>query len=212
VLTLTATFVEPIEGNPADLLARAQAGDAEAFCEWCRPFETRLVRQAMALCGEGAMAEDLAQDTFVEAWRCLSRYNGRCRFFTWLCAILLNRHRNGLRKKRPVPISSLSLEFQAGVRRSLDQIIDSIRPPDLAAEQMERDALLHQSLHQLPPKHREVIHLRFFADDSLAGIAVALNCSIGTVKSRLFHALKKLPAIHGPAAGPTNRNESKLEP
>ena len=82
------------------MLAQALAGDAEAFGELCRAYETRLVRQAMTLCGDAVLAEELAQDTLVEAWKCLRRYNGRCQFFTWLCAILLNRYRNTVRQRR----------------------------------------------------------------------------------------------------------------
>jgi len=101
VFSLTPTFVETEAYDARILLDKAQAGDAEAFCEVCRVYETRLLRQAMALCGDPALAEDLAQDTLVEAWKCLRRYNGRCQFFTWLCAILLNRYRNTARRKRP---------------------------------------------------------------------------------------------------------------
>src|SRR5208282_1658326 len=94
------------------LLAPAQAGDAEAFGEMCRAFETPLLRQALVLCGDATLAEELAHDSLVEAWRCLRRYNGRCRFFTWLCAILLNRYRNTLREKRTLPFSAFPEQTQ----------------------------------------------------------------------------------------------------
>src|SRR5215467_12297145 len=67
------------------LVERARGGDTDAFCQLCRAFESRLLRQAISLCGDVSLAEDLAQDTLVEAWRCLRRYNGRCQFFTWVC-------------------------------------------------------------------------------------------------------------------------------
>ena len=108
MFAVTSILVETDQALSPDLLQRAQSGDANAFCAYCRPHEARLFRQAMALCGDHALAEDLAQDTLVEAWRCLRRYNGRCRFFTWLCAILLNRYRNVRREKRPVPLSRLA--------------------------------------------------------------------------------------------------------
>jgi RNA polymerase sigma-70 factor (ECF subfamily) len=60
----------------------------------------------------------------------------------------------------------------------------------------ERAAFLRHCVEQLPPKHREVIHLRFYVDHSLDGIAAALGCSVGTVKSRLFHALDRLRAMN----------------
>ena len=104
VFSLNPTFVEIEIPASRDLLDRALAGDVDAFGEICRVYEARLLRQAITLCGDASLAEDLAQDTLVEAWKCLRRYNGRCRFFTWLCAILLNRYRNAIRQKRPLPV------------------------------------------------------------------------------------------------------------
>lgn len=191
----TDTIVETNETLSLDLLGRAQSGDAPAFCELCRSFEPRLLGQAISLCHDAALAEDLAQDTLVEAWRSLHRYNGRCRFFTWLCAILLHRYHNARRAKRPVPISVLSPHEFDGACLALERLVDSAASPDMAAQRGERDLLLRRSLNQLSPKHREVIHLRFFVDHSLDGVAAALNCSVGTVKSRLFHALEQMRAL-----------------
>jgi RNA polymerase sigma-70 factor (ECF subfamily) len=56
--------------------------------------------------------------------------------------------------------------------------------------------LVQQCIQALPAKHQQVIHLRFYVDDSLEGIAAALGCSVGTVKSRLFHALDKLRGMN----------------
>ena len=78
MFSLTPTFVEIEAIDTRSFLEQAQAGDAEAFGEVCLAYETRLLRQATALCGDAALAEDLAQDTLVEAWKCLRRYNGRC--------------------------------------------------------------------------------------------------------------------------------------
>src|SRR6185369_14097950 len=108
VFSLNPTFVQLEPSDTRSLLDQALSGDSDAFGEICHTHETRLLRQALTLCGNESLAEDLAQDTLVEAWRCLARYNGRCQFFTWLCAILLNRYRNTIRQKRPVPVSSLA--------------------------------------------------------------------------------------------------------
>lgn len=174
------------------LLDKAQAGDAEAFGEVCRAYESRLLRQAMTLCGNATTAEELAQDTLVEAWKSLRRYNGRCRFFTWLCAILLNRCRNSFRQKRPMPISSLAGSDEKEVRNRIANLPDQHPWPDQATELQEQAALVWQCIRALPAKHQQVIYLRFYVGDSLEGIAGALGCSVGTVKSRLFHALDKL--------------------
>ena len=178
------------------LLDQARAGDAEAFGEICRVHETRLLRQAAALCGNLTLAEDLAQDTLVEAWKSLGRYNGQCRFFTWLCAILLNRHRNLLRKKRPLPFSAFSHHDRDGFQKTITNLADHDFRPDQTAQLREQAAQMRACIQALPARHQQVVYLRFYADDSLAGIAAALGCSVGTVKSRLFHALDKLRAMN----------------
>jgi len=199
VLSLNPTFVQSEASDTRSLLDQALAGDSEAFGEICRTHETRLLRQALTLCGNESLAEDLAQDTLVEAWRCLARYNGRCQFFTWLCAILLNRYRNTVRQKRPVTLSSLGARDQDEFQNGLDRLVDRDSLPDQALQLREQSALVLACLDALPAKYRQVIYLRFYVDDSLLGIAAALDCSVGTVKSRLFRALeslRKMNALH----------------
>ena len=196
MFSLNPVLVEIAPPETRDLLTQARGGDAEAFGEVCGAYDTRLLRQAMALCGNAALAEDLAQDTLVEAWRCLRRYNGRCQFFTWLCAILLNRHRNTVRQKRPLPFSAFPRQDRSELESGFNQLADQESLPDEAAQRREEAALVQQCVQALPAKHQQVIHLRFYVDDSLEGIAAALGCSVGTVKSRLFHALDKLRGMN----------------
>jgi RNA polymerase sigma-70 factor, ECF subfamily len=197
VLVLAPTPVEPEESICQHWLNRARAGDAEAFGELCRSVETRLVRHAAALCGNATLAEELAQETLVEAWQSLHRYRERCRFFTWLCAILLNRFRNHRRRKRLIAFSELAGSDNDPLEMQCDQWTDDGASPDQTIQRREQAALIRQCMNALPPKHQQVIHLRFFVDDSLEGIAAALGCSVGTVKSRLFHALDKLRGMNG---------------
>ena len=193
MLNPTLAQVETLD--PQSLLDRSRGGDAEAFGELCRTVETRLLRQAIALCGDVSPAEDLAQDTLVEAWKCLHRYNGRCQFFTWLCAILLNRHRNNLRKRRRLFFRVFARPDKDDADR-IEQFTDDDARPDEAAELREQAALVRKCVQTLPTKHQQVIYLRFYVDDSLEGIALALGCSVGTVKSRLFNALDKLRGMN----------------
>jgi RNA polymerase sigma-70 factor (ECF subfamily) len=192
------------------LLDRARAGDTEAFGEICRVYETRLLRQALTLSGNPTLAEDLAQDTLVEAWKYLRRFNGRCQFFTWLCAILLNRYRNTVREKRPMPLSSLARHDQDEFQNSISHLADRDSSPDHAAQLREQSALVLECIQALPAKHQQVIYLRFYVDDSFEGIAAALGCSVGTVKSRLFRALDKLRTMNALNAQFANL-ETKVE-
>src|SRR5204862_1177771 len=142
--SLLPTFVEIETPDPRGSLERAMAGDFDAYGEVYRAYSTRLLRHAMSLCGNTALAEELAQDTLVEAWKYLRRYNGRCEFFTWLCAILLNRYRKDLRRQRHQPISS---------PRDHDKIADAIATlkdqgaaPDEAADLSEQTSLVRRCM------------------------------------------------------------------
>lgn len=186
---------EPPDASLArDVLARAVAGDPDAFCQLTEPLQCRLLRQAVALTGDVAMAEDLVSETLVEAWKCLARYQPSCRLSTWLYSILLHRHHKWLRRKRRWPISLAWLqgedaEYWQTQRTSLPAT--DLSPAEALAVS-EAAAQLHACLARLPAKHREVIRLRFFEDASLPDMAAVLGCSSGTVKSRLHHALEKL--------------------
>jgi RNA polymerase sigma-70 factor (ECF subfamily) len=90
------------------LLVQARTGDAQAFCQLAEPLEARLFQQAVALCGDTPTAEDLVSETLVEAWKSLARFDGTCRFTTWLYAILPHRYQKHLRRLRSRPVSLAS--------------------------------------------------------------------------------------------------------
>ena len=177
-----------------ELFSRARAGDAEAFCSLIEPLQTRLLRQAAALSGDLSLAEDLVSETLVEAWKSFSRYNETCRLSTWLYAILLHRWQKSLRRarSRPVSFAGFSRIDAEELREQEENIPSAEASPAESAARRETFLHLRQCVERLPKKHRHVILLRFFEDASLADIAVVLNCSVGTVKSRLHHALEKL--------------------
>ena len=177
-----------------ELLARACDGEADAFCRLTEPLHARLLRQAVALAGDVSAAEDLVSETLVEAWKSLPHYNQTCRLSTWLYAILLHRHRKAIRRARRRPISLAWLPFHEVLE--LDEhranLPASEPSPAEAMAQNETAARLRECLEPLPEKHRQVILLRFFESASLPDMAAVLGCSVGTVKSRLHHALEKL--------------------
>ena len=89
--------------DSSELLTRARAGDTLAFCDLAAQCEARLLQQARGLTRDLSTAEDLVSETLIEAWRSLRRYDGTCRFSTWLFAILLHRHHKHLRRARSRP-------------------------------------------------------------------------------------------------------------
>lgn len=138
MLSLPPEFVDtdPL-AEAAGLLDRAQAGDVEAYGEVCRLYEDRLLRQAMVLCRNAALAEDLAQDTLVEGWHCLGRYDARRPFFPWLSAILFHRYQNAMRERRLVPFSALGEAEHNVVQDSIGQSAGAEPLPDETAELRE---------------------------------------------------------------------------
>src|SRR5208283_2838608 len=149
VFSLSPTFVETEIPETRSLLDQARAGDAEAFGEICRVHGTRLLRQAVALCGNPTQAEDLAQDTLVEAWKGLHRYNGRCQFFTWLCAIALNRYLNVLRENRLRPAATPGARDQDEFDKQTN-LPDHAALPDQIVELREQAGLVRQCIQALP--------------------------------------------------------------
>ena len=182
------------EMETQQLLQRARDGEAEAFCALAQAHEQRLFQQALALCRNPATAEDLAAETLSEAWKSIGRFDGSCRFSTWLYAILLHRHQKLVRQQRsrPVPLSTLPVSDANASEQRLERLPDpQALSPDVLAR-TDDDARLREAVQALPEKHRQVVQLRFFEEAALPEIAAALGLSVGTVKSRLHHALEKL--------------------
>ena len=191
---MVITADRPEIAATADLLTRARAGESSAFCQLAAEHESRLLQQACGLTRDPSAAEDLVAETLVEAWRSLSRYNGACRFSTWLFAILLHRPQKALRRarSRPIPLATLP-SAQVDERWQVQENLPAAGPSP-ADEAMRREVAdnLRHAVEALPEKHQRVILLRFFEDASLTEIAALLGCSVGTVKSRLHYALEKL--------------------
>jgi RNA polymerase sigma-70 factor (ECF subfamily) len=191
-MDITDDRVEIIDAG--ELLTSARAGDAQAFCRLTEPLQTRLLRQAAALSGDVSAAEDLVAETLVEAWKSLARYDESCRFSTWLYAILLHRHQKWRRRarSRPVTLAWLPVFERDNVVARQENIPSPEPSPAEDAARNETSALMRACIARLPEKHRRIILLRFFEDASLPDMAHVLGCPVGTVKSRLHHALERL--------------------
>jgi RNA polymerase sigma-70 factor, ECF subfamily len=179
---ITGTVNTP-EDDQRELIERAKAGEASAFERLAGQHAAALWRCALALGKDSHWAEDLVQETLVEAWRSLARFDGRCRFSTWLYGILRHRFLKGRRRQSAMRLSASD---------ALGQTQCPARSPDHSAEVSEDAERVRQAVTSLPEEHRLVVELRFFAGATLEEIAAALGCPLGTVKSRLHHALEKL--------------------
>jgi len=171
------------EDDEHELIDRAKAGEASAFERLAGQHAAPLWRCALALGKDSHWAEDLVQETLVEAWRSLARFDGRCRFSTWLYGILRHRFLKGRRNRNAVGLSASDV---------LGQVQCTACSPDRSAEVSEDAQRVRRAVTSLPEEHRLVVELRFFAGATLDEIAAALGCPLGTVKSRLHYALERL--------------------
>jgi RNA polymerase sigma-70 factor (ECF subfamily) len=179
---MTASLPE----SATDLLAQARAGDLAAFSELMEAEQARLLAQAMVFCGNEHLAQDLVQETMIAAWKSLHRFDGSCRFFTWLYVILLRQHRRSQGWfARRLPLAT----WEEQARAARQEAATSHEAEGVDAAEAE---LLQAMIAALPERHREVLRLRFYAGATEAESAAALGISPGTVKSRLHHALEKL--------------------
>ncbi len=194
VVTTTEEEHPPVTVDRSALLAEARRGDPEAFCRVARDHEPRLFRQAMALCRNETVSDDLVAETMVEAWRGIARFDGTCRFSTWLYAILLRRYWKSVQRARSRPVSLANLSWAEAERgeRDLGEIRAEGPEPNVVLARTEAADRLLAAIRGLPEIHQQVVLLRFYEDASLAEIATALGVAPGTVKSRLHHGLEKL--------------------
>ena len=178
-----------------ELLRRFRAGDESAFDELVLRHQQRAFNVAYQLLRDHEDATEVAQDAFVRAYRNLDSFHGECEFTTWLHRIVVNLAHNKHRWwKRRGKQSSVSLDapvenVDAEMPR---QFAAATEAPDTQAVKAEFVELLHRRMNELPRKFREVIVLRNVEDLSYDEIAAVLNCSVGTVKSRLARGREAL--------------------
>jgi RNA polymerase sigma-70 factor, ECF subfamily len=172
---LTATVSEPATFDPA---APLDVERRRRFLTGARPGLDRAYRLAGLLLGNAAEAEDAVQDALVVAWQQLDTLREPDRFGAWLDRIVVNTCRDRLRRRKTIRF----LPLDAGGD-------PADRDPFVAF--LERDALL-ASLGMLTDDERVVVVLRFWADLPLEAIAERLDWPLGTVKSRLHRALRRL--------------------
>jgi RNA polymerase sigma-70 factor (ECF subfamily) len=144
----------------------------------------RLLRSACLLCGNETEAQDLVQETYVQALKSAHRFRGDSAVYTWLHGILLNLCRRHLRKQK-------RLVFEE------ERVLKETIQPSLADE-MDRDFCatgLARAVQKLSPEHREVIVLRYYEELKIEEIARQTGVSKGTVKSRLHYAVRCLEQL-----------------
>jgi len=177
-----------------DLVKRCQAGDTEAFDELVTRYRTRIFGMIYNMVHSEQDAWDLAQDSFVKAWKSIKRFRGHSSFYTWIYRIVMNVTIDWLRKKQ---VKGGGGEFDDAIQlKEIDPASKTVPKADaLPYETMKRSeirARIENAIAQLSPEHRAVILMKEIEEMQYHEIAETLRCSIGTVMSRLFYARKKL--------------------
>lgn len=175
------------------LVKKAQRGDTGAFEELVRAHEGFVYNLALRTLRSEPDAQDAAQEVFIKAWTSLGSFRGDSKLSVWLYRITGNVCTDMLRRRTPGTVS-LTMDDGEGDGTELE-VADSAPTPHEALEKKERTAALAKALEALPEDYRRAIMLREGGGMSYDEIASATGVDIGTVKSRIFRARKKLCEI-----------------
>jgi len=194
---LTSTFrVSTTSVSPgfdeAALVARAKAGDQDAFNELILHYDRRVFRMAKQITENDDDAEDVLQETFLKAYTHLNDFQGNSKFYTWLVRIAVNESLMRLRKRRTGRMVSIDedVETEEG---SMPRDLAEWRPdPEMMYGQSELAEILRKTIQGLPPGFRVVFVLRDVEGLSTEETAETLGLSVPAVKSRLLRARLQL--------------------
>jgi RNA polymerase sigma-70 factor (ECF subfamily) len=173
------------------LLAQSKNGDAEAFTLLVERYQKMLYTVAYRFLGNHEDASDATQEALVRAFKNLHSFRAQCSFKTWLQHIIANVCRDALRRQSRRPI--ISLDSMQENENSPWELPDAKAnsPEEVALNREERD-YLQKLIQALSPEYRLVVVMRDLQGFSYEEIASGLNCSVGTVKSRLSRARQAL--------------------
>lgn len=190
--------VNVIVMDEALLITHASQGDALAFQRLVERYADLVSRLARTLLADRALAEDAAQEAWVDVWRSLPRFDTGQPFRPWLLTVVANRCRKAVRRRS---LPTIPLDGDAFDAPDATGAVDErLLGRDIAEDALHGEALREVSaiIATLPAEQRRILALRFFADLELAEIALLTNSPLGTVKSRLSRALGVIRDRLGP--------------
>ncbi len=174
------------ENSDAELVARSLNGDREAFSQIVARYQTLICSLAYSAMGNLGQTEDLAQETFITAWRHLGHLREPAKLRAWLCGIVRNRVRKSLHQEGREPVH---------IAEPLEEVPESASQEALPSEQTiskEEEAILWRSLEKIPDIYREPLILFYREHKSIEHVAVELDLSEDAVKQRLSRGRKLL--------------------
>ncbi len=192
--------VSPATDSDLLLVQRAQAGEMRAFELLVLKHQRRVERLVARMLRDPGLVEDVAQETFIRAYKALGQFRGESAFYTWLYRIAVNTARRQIADLRRDPVQSMSaLETRDEDETSASELSQILQMPDtetpeavLASKEIAQ--AVNQAMEALPAELCQAITLREIEGLSYDEIARALECPVGTVRSRIFRAREAISA------------------
>jgi RNA polymerase sigma-70 factor (ECF subfamily) len=179
------------------LVARAQGGDLKSYDALITRHRGKIFAMIRNMIHQEADAWDLSQEVFIKAWQALPRFEAKARFSTWLYRIAHNVVYDFTRKRKIESAGELNDEIFNSDRIDPAAVATpgTAQAPDESMAHGELRAKIEAALGKISAEHREVVILKDVQGLSYKEIADAMDCTLGTVMSRLFYARQKLQAL-----------------
>jgi len=186
----------------AGLVLRVQQGDKRAFELLVAKYQRRVERLISRLIRDPAEIEDVAQEAFIKANRALPQFRGESAFYTWLYRIAVNTAKNFLVSsgRRPRPLADTAAE-EDGESFDAADVVEDINTPDAVLHSRQVAETVNAAIEALPPDLRTALTLRVIEGLTYEEIAEAMDCPIGTVRSRIFRAREAIAERLRPLLG-----------
>lgn len=169
------------------LVERVQAGDKKAFDLLVQKYQFKLVKMISRYVSDPSEAQDVAQETFIKAYRALPNFRGESSFYTWIYRIGANTAKNYLVAQGRRPPGS-DVDAQDAEQYAADSLLRDTDTPEGLAQREEIERTVFDAIEALPDDLRTAITLRELEGLSYEEIAQAMDCPVGTVRSRIFRA------------------------
>jgi len=185
----------------AALVERVQRGDKKAFDLLVLKYQRKIIRLLSRMIRDQNEIEDVAQEAFIKAYKALPQFRGDSAFYTWLYRIAINTARNWMSQNSRRPSApNANVTDNDETFSEIDNLTDSHTPE---AEMVSREiaASVNQTIESLPEELRRAIVFREIDGMSYEDIALAMNCPIGTVRSRIFRAREAIAERLRPIMG-----------
>jgi RNA polymerase sigma-70 factor (ECF subfamily) len=174
-----------------DLIARTLGGDGAAFATLVDRFQRKIFRVAYAIVRDEAEADTITQDTFIQAYTHLARFQGRSEFETWLTRIAINRSRDWLRRRKFVSLFTGGHDDEDG-RTLLFEPVDERPGPEREIMARQLRVAIERAEGKLSAQQKIIFRLRHYEERPLEEIAELLGLAAGTVRAHLFRAVHKI--------------------